>query len=44
MDLYVFPLNWVRITPSSKNTRTMTEKQKEAARMRLKKYHSSRKK
>lgn len=39
-----FPLNWVRITPSNKNARTMTEEQKEAARMRLKKYHSSKKK
>ena len=38
------PLKWIRISPGSKNTHIMTDEQKEAARIRLKKYHESKKK
>lgn len=31
------PLKWIKINPGSKNGRVMTEEQKEAARIRLKK-------
>lgn len=38
------PLKWIKINAGSKTGRIMTEEQKEAARIRLQKYHESKKK
>lgn len=38
------PLKWIRINPGSKTGRVMTDEQKEAARIRLKKYQESKRK
>jgi hypothetical protein len=38
------PLRWIKVNPGSKEGRTMTEEQREAARQRFAKYHEDRKK
>ena len=38
------PLKWVRINPGSKDKRTMTDEQREAARIRFQNYQNQRKK
>lgn len=38
------PLKWIKINPGSKNGRVMTEEQKEAARIRLKKARENKNK
>lgn len=37
------PLKWIKINAGSKTGRVMTEEQKEAARIRLQKYHAQNK-
>lgn len=38
------PLKWIRINPGSKTGRTMTDEQREAARIRFQNYQNQRKK
>ena len=38
------PVKWIKLNAGSKNRRVMTDEQREAARIRLQKYHQSKKK